>query len=303
MTGEPGTPVYTVLSGNRRKVGVSDTRQVGKLPFPQVYASLGGAKAFANLAMNNQPEFVSLADVADLVWRATRKKDQANHFADLDQEGQGTFAGRTLMDLWFKVPASRTPQAWTAFYDAMPAEPPLKRVPDSHRGVLPFRVAQIYDAMVSFVRAKDLTKFVCAAGVLAHYIGDACQPLHVSHLHHGRPGHPEEADVHSVYETKMLDQRAAELVEGVNRILDKVSGSLKTFRGGANAAHVTVELMRTTLKLIDPLEVIEADNAEAGRDRIPHMWEQLGGRTIRTIANGSRTLAVIWQSAWNEGKG
>jgi len=49
VTGEPGTPVYTVLSGNRRKVGVSDTRQVGKLPFPQVYASLGGAKAFANL--------------------------------------------------------------------------------------------------------------------------------------------------------------------------------------------------------------------------------------------------------------
>ena len=78
---------------------------------------------------------------------------------------------------------------------------------------------------------------------------------------------------------------------------------MKTFRGGANAAHVTLELMRTTLKLIDPLEVIEAYNAEAGRDRIPHMWEQLGGRTIRTIANGSRTLAVIWQSAWNEGKG
>ena len=33
------------------------------------------------------------------------------------------------------------------------------------------------------------------------------------------------------------------------------------------------------------------------------MWEQLGGRTIRTIADGSRTLAGIWQSAWNEGKG
>ena len=133
------------MIANQDRVGVSDKDLIdGKLP------------------MNNQPEFVSLADVADLVWRATRKKkDQANHFADLDQEGQGTFAGRTLMDLWFKVPASRTPQAWTAFYDAMPAEPPLKRVPDSHRGALPFRVAQIYEAMVSFVRAKDLPKFVC----------------------------------------------------------------------------------------------------------------------------------------------
>ena len=42
-------------------------------------------------------------------------------------------------------------------------------------------------------------------------------------------------------------------------------------------------------------------NAETGRDRISHMREQLGSRTVRTIANGSRTLAIIWQSAWNEG--
>jgi hypothetical protein len=241
--------------------------------------------------------------VADLVWRATRKKDAANHFADMDQEGHGPFAGKTLLELWFKVPTSRTPQEWTQFYDSLTTTPAAKRIPDKHRGALPFRVAQIYDEMVRFVRARDVVKFVGAAGLLAHYVGDACQPLHVSHLHHGRPDHPEEDEVHSVYETKMVDQRAAELIHGVNATLKRGGRLLPKFTGGAGAAHATVELMRATLKLIDPLEVIEAYNAEQGRARIDHMWDTLGPRTIRTIANGSRTLATIWQSAWVEGGG
>ena len=37
-------------------------------------------------------------------------------------------------------------------------------------------------------RAQKLVDFVCAAGILAHYIGDACQPLHTSQLFDGPPG-------------------------------------------------------------------------------------------------------------------
>ena len=33
-------------------------------------------------------EFIALADVPDLVWRYTRKRDQANHFADMDSVGR-----------------------------------------------------------------------------------------------------------------------------------------------------------------------------------------------------------------------
>ncbi len=46
-----------------------------------------------------------------------------------------------------------------------------------HRGLLPFRVWQIFDAMVEFAAAGKGAQFVCAAGTLTHYIGDACQPL------------------------------------------------------------------------------------------------------------------------------
>jgi hypothetical protein len=270
----------TLLMANQDRIGVSDADLVaGKLP------------------MNNQPEFVALADVADLVWRAKRKKDAANHFADMDEEGTGPFAGRTLMTLWFDDPASRTPAVWTQFYSSLSAD-----LPDKHRGALPFRVAEIYEAMVGFVRAKDVSKFVCAAGLLAHYVGDACQPLHVSKLHHGRPGHDED-DVHSVFETAMLDRRAVELVDGVNTTVGQKKAPATSLKGGAAAAHATVELMRKTFTLIAPMEVIDAYNAEEGRRRIEHMWDVLGKRTCKTIANGALTLAHLWQSAWVEGQG
>jgi hypothetical protein len=272
--------LLSLMMANQDRIGVSDTDLID-----------------GNLPMNNQPDFVALADVADLVWRSKRGKDAANHFADMDEEGSGPFAGKTLMDLWFASPANRTPAKWTAFYNAMPS-PPI----DRHRGALPFRVAEIYDEMVAFLRAKKVAEFVCAAGVVAHYVGDACQPLHVSKLHHGRPGHDED-DVHSVYETKMLDSRAAELVQGVNSSVGSKKVPATSFTGSAAAAQVTVELMRKTFDLIAPMEVIDAYNAQQGQQRIDHMWDVLGTRTCKTIANGSLTLAHIWQSAWLEGNG
>ena len=219
----------------------------------------------------------------------------------MDQPGQGAdFGNQTLMDLWFAKPSTRTPAVWTAFYDSLETAGPS--IADKHRGALPFRVAEMYEAMVKFVAAGNLTKYVATAGLLAHYVGDACQPLHVSFLHHGRPGHPEESDVHSIYETTLLDRRTVELVDGVNHALANKTLPAPIV-GGAAAANRVVTLMRDTLRLIAPIEVIDAFNAEGGSGRIEHMWDTLGPRTCKTIANGSSALAHLWQSAWLEGKG
>jgi len=268
-----------LMLANQDRIGVSDADiENGVLP------------------MNNQTEFVALADVPDLVWRAKRKKDAANHFADMDQEGKGAFKGKTLMELWKSSPANRTPSKWTAFYDSIGV------AEDKHRGALPFRVAELYDAMVDFVRKRQIPAFICTAGVLAHYVGDACQPLHVSFLHHGRPGHADEEDVHAIYETKMLDRYRAEVTVGVNKLL-KGNKKLPSMTGGADAAHEVVKLMDKTIKLLEPMEVIDAYNAEEGRARTEHMWTTLGPRTLKTLANGAVTLAALWQSAWVEGGG
>ncbi|MGZ3458811.1 MAG: hypothetical protein ACXU86_09955 [Archangium sp.] len=254
------------------------------------------AIAHGELPRNDTQHFVALADVADLVWRTTRKRDAANHFADMDQPGQGRFEGKSLMELWQEEPSSRSPSAWTGFYDGVgPSE-------DAHRGALPFRVWEIYGAMVGFLRKQQVAEFLCAAGILAHYVGDACQPLHISFLHHGRPDHPEETDVHSVYETKMLDQRAADLIEGVNAST-KGKHVTSTFQGGAAAANAVVELMRTTLETLPPLEIIEAFDEPNGSQRIAHMWDVLGERTCECMARGALCLATVWESAWLEGGG
>ena len=61
----------------------------------------------------------------------------------------------------------------------------------------------MYTQMVNSVKAKKIDEFICAGGTLTHYVGDACQPLHVSYLHAGIPGH--ETNVHGDYEDKLID--------------------------------------------------------------------------------------------------
>ncbi len=191
-----------LLKANATNIGVSDEDvRDGQMP------KAGNSK------------FVALADVPDLVWRSTRGRDKANHFADMDEVApSGPYAGATLLSLWAK-PATRTPAAWNAFYDSF--DPPLR---PQNRGALPFRVGQLFDEMVKHLRAGELDKFVCVAGALGHYVSDATQPLHISHLHHGEEA--SESSVHAVYETRMLDRFASEYVDELNKELGKESKRL-----------------------------------------------------------------------------
>jgi len=235
--------------------------------------------------------FAPLADVPDLVWRATRKKDEANHFADMDEEGKGTFAGKTLLDLC-RQKKNVDIDVWNDFYDSIGT--------NFKRGALPFRVWQIYKQMVESVNNGAVDEYICAAGVLAHYIGDSCQPLHVSHLHHGR--NEAEADVHSVFETNMLDRFAVDLIAGVNNALTgkRLPANVA---GGKEAAVAVVKLMRRTIAKIPPIKVIEIYNEKSGRERLPNMWSKLKNDTFECMADGILSLAGLWQSAWTEGKG
>jgi hypothetical protein len=240
----------------------------------------------------NQP-FVPLADVPDLVWRASRKLDDSNHFADMDQKGAGVFEGKTLLDLC-EDPENVDIGVWNAFYDSLE----LGR----KRGALPFRVWQIYQSMVEFVRAKKVAELICAGGILSHYVGDACQPLHVSHLHHGRPEHEEESKVHSVYETQMLDRKATDVLVGINAALagKKAKADVK---GGHAAAVSVVGLMRKTVETLPPMKVIDAFNDAQPNHRTADMWEALGKKTVLCMAGGCLRMAALWASAWREGGG
>lgn len=269
--------LFRLLQRNLDRIAVSDTRIVNdRLP-------------------KQSDTFVALADVSDLVWRSRRGKEGSAHFADADQKGKGAFHGKTLLDLWADDPATLTPSTWVKFYKALGA------TADKDMGCLPFRVREIYEEMVDAVKKRELARYVAAAGILAHYVGDACQPLHVSHLHHGRPGHPGESQVHAVYETNMLDRFRVELVDLVNDRLDDLEIA-SSFRGGTAAANAAMQLMQFTVETIEPIEVIDAFNMLSG-SRTGNMWQQLKDRTADCMAEGCLYLAEMWESAWVEGGG
>jgi hypothetical protein len=270
-----------VFAANASSIGVSDDDiAAGRLP-----------------SATQSTRFIALADVPDLVWRRKRGKDKANHFADMDEPGRGDFKGKTLLGLWRHDRSSRTPAVWNAFYDSIDPE----RKPE-HRGALPFRVAQLYEVMVAAVEARRLDAYVCAAGVLAHYIGDACQPLHVSYLHHGQPGDKGDDKVHAVYEDDMLDHAAAEVVAGVKARVARHSRR-ERLDGAMAAADAVVRLMQRTIKHLPPAQVLEVYERVRGAGQSASLWAELGERTMDCMADGALTLATVWQSAWTEGGG
>lgn len=240
-------------------------------------------------------QFVALADVPDIVWKgseAKRGRESPNHFADMDQPS-AAFGGKTLLELC-SDPAQVDVATWNEFYASVDVEP-------KHRGLLPFRTWQLFDVMVEAVAAKDMARFVCAAGVLAHYVGDACQPLHTSRLHDGDPHTGVGAGVHSDYETKMLDRFAADLNVKVNATLP--NATIIPVASGRDAAIEIVALMRRSVAAIPPQAIIDAWLDNDGTSRVARLWNRFGTKTVARFVDGSATLASIWQGAWKAGGG
>jgi hypothetical protein len=252
-------------------------------------------------------QFVPLADVADDVWRLTRtggnhpevNNDSNNHFADMDQPAaSGEYEGKTLMDLFEEDAASVDPDIWLAFYASLEGE--------TNPGALPFRVWQAFKLMVDALNdpsGPDLLTYVAVAGTMAHYVGDACQPLHVSRLHHGNPPLHKGSvayQVHSVYETTMLNDNAEAVVDGLNTRRDAWDGNLSaTLQSGKEAAIRVVKLMQATFAAIPPKDLVEAYNEEnSPAKRLARLWSDFGEKTIDCMFDGCLCMAEIWQSAW-----
>jgi hypothetical protein len=270
----------------------------------------------AGTGNSSSPHFVPLADVPDRVWKARGNQghpapaysrvglENPNHYADMDYAPPG---GKSLYDL---TPDARSlnVDTWRTYYDG------VEWTKVSQRGLLPFRVWQLYKAMVGFVAAGDVKSYVAAAGILAHYVGDGCQPLHGSYMDDGDPmrnpdgsdaekmlGHAKGygAGTHSAYEDKMLDQNAEKVLSGLRRLLGSDHG-MDLVSGGQNAGFAVVDLMKRTSSRIKPLDLVEA---YVENHSPKSLWEKFGEDTIQVIGDGCRTLAMIWESAWKEGGG
>lgn len=282
-----------------------------------------------SLAGLSKRDFVPLADVPDMVWKVGPFKrggmtapEHANHFADMDRELDPPLPeGATLLEICNNQPQNVSVDVWQRYYDAV-----QEQFPSEHesRGLLPFRVWQIYDTMVAAVRAGEVVTFVCAAGILSHYVGDSCQPLHISYMFNGDPDHtvdgivrdrktgkknqgqvPVGTGVHAAYEDDMIDRHIPEVIQGIDDYLSQNSPP-EPIEGGHAAAVAVVELMQKTFAAISPKKIIDEFvkvQDEKPAARADAMWERLGQDTINVMADGCICLAQLWDSAWQEGNG
>jgi len=303
-------------------------------------------KSFDSIVRDNLKTtgFSPLADVPDDIWKqlppswpkgraggrdikpekpfGSTGPEHPNHYADIDVP----YGGKTLRALCLAKPGQYlTLSAWKAFYAALAKQADdagdhalaKKRRDLFKQGILPFRVWQFFDQMVAYATAGDHIGFLTAAGTLAHYVGDACQPLHGSYLADGDPArmaHRTDKDgkpviygkgVHSAYETQMLGHNSDDLIPRLQHALPNAHG-LQLVADGAHAAYDLIKTMDDVANILDPMDIVElyetlgAPANTAGYDK---MWAKLGDATVQVMAVGIRHLAMLWEAAWVAGNG
>jgi hypothetical protein len=254
--------------------------------------------------------FVPLSDVPDVVWKTNinrgkpevaRAQENWNHYADIDLPGGD---GKTLAEMYEKASASLQPSVWLKFYgDAPLPSAAKKQTGKNNLGALPFRVWQIFARMLEYA-TTDLERFLTAAGVLAHYVGDACQPLHSSQHTDGLNG--ASTGVHSTYEDNMVDAKAPEIAAGLEAALKSLDYKPRPVRNPGDAAMAVMDLMLFAQKTLPPQSICEvynkvnpnATHASKNAAVIDALWDSCGEHTIEVIAAGAVTLGALWQAAW-----
>lgn len=254
--------------------------------------------------------FVPLSDVPDVVWKTninkskpsvTRAQENWNHYADIDLPGKD---GKTLLDNYLADPESLNYQAWMSFY--MDAPPPSAATSKTmNYGALPFRVWQIFAELIQYAKQGDGARFLTAAGCIAHYVGDSCQPLHSSQHSDGLNG--ASTGVHSTYEDNMVDAYADQIGAGIATAISSLTFKPRKISTPWDAAMAVMDLMKFCHEALPPETICDVYNqARPGTGKsasknptvLAALWDSCGKATIEVIAAGAVTLAAIWQAAW-----
>jgi hypothetical protein len=255
-------------------------------------------------------DFVPLSDVPDVVWKTninrvkpevTRAMENWNHYADIDLPGG---AGQTLMASYQADEDSLNHSNWLSFYEDAPV-PSESTARSNNQGALPFRVWQIFAQIVEFAKTGDGARFLTAAGCLAHYVGDACQPLHSSQHSDGLNG--ATTGVHSTYEDNMVDAHADDIAAGIGDAIKNLSFMPRAIHSPRDAAKAAMDLMIFAQKTLPPETICQTYNeARPGGGKsatkaaavLDALWDKCGEQITEVIAAGAVTLGAIWAAAW-----
>jgi len=311
------------------------------ISFPRVGADLDTKN---NPLLSTDPDkgFCPLADVPDIIWKQSKKKkwgrlgdENPNHYADADAP---TVKDGDL----FKIcndKSKLTTKIWTDYYNDIDSKKTGLDPKTVSHGLICFRVWQIFEYMVKSLKEGRPDKFIFAAGVLAHYVGDGCQPLHSSYMSNGDPidneiidytakkdspatsKHPHKkgdiykktvnpgAGVHAAYEDAMIDDKISDIFPAVKEILSDQHSRIRAeaidpINSGPSAGFAVLKLMQKTQGDIQPHDIVELYKKVKGEATVSDaLFEKFGTATGDCMARGCLYLASIWKAAWLAGQG
>ncbi len=159
---------------------------------------------------------------------------------------------------------------------------------------------------MGFAQKGDGASFLTAAGCLAHYVGDACQPLHSSQHSDGLNG--ATTGVHSTYGDNMVDAHADDIAAGIGDAIKNLSFKPRPVGSARDAAKAAMDLMIFAQQTLPPETICQTYNeARPGGGKsatkaaavLDALWENCGEQTIEVIAAGAVTLGAIRAAAWS----
>jgi hypothetical protein len=306
--GQVGGTLGKLMKANQANIGVGDDQLAEGSDFKV-----------------DRSKFVPLADVPDYLWvtaNGIHPNEAIQHFADIDI--QDIDGGPSLLDRCVADRNNVSAKVWKSYFDGF-----ADKGVGPEEGALPFRVWQLWESMVAYLKNKDLLRFVAAAGVMAHYVGDASQPLHCSFMHHGVPPMkvvngrkyplPRDSDeyqdfkktraakIHGIYEETMLEIDPATLLASVDEVLEDLrSASGSGVHSGHDAGVAVIALMKRSQVRLLPKDIIDADEPLLSDvKRAEALWKinKIRSATVQSLADSVQTLAELWAAAWREGHG
>ena len=111
----------------------------------------------------------------------------------------------------------------------------------------------------------------------------------------------------------MVDAYATEILAGLQATLTHRGAEQGPILSGHDAAVAVVRLMDRTAKAIKPADLVAVfAQTQVGKTTkgptvtkavLATLWDHVGAATVKVMADGTRTLAAIWEAAFTQGRG
>jgi hypothetical protein len=183
--------------------------------------------------------------------------------------------------------------------------------PERDAGFLPFRIVELYQRLVTEWRMWHAesdperkrwieARIIDDAGILGHYVTDASQPHHTTIHFNGwssdapNPvGYTEDRAFHARFESEFVDAHVSRA--DVDSLVPAEARSVAGAARGAVLAYI-----RETHAMVESLYRLDM---EVGFDPGAPPHPRARAFAAERLAAGASMLAVLWRSAWEEGRG